>query len=113
MIDEARRVGINLDVELVRYLKKIIFKLLIYYAFEIYNGVHLLNTKWNPANINTFATKLLSVLFNKEEIAKGYIEPGPKSRYPTLDEDRLNLIKGLFCNFFDYNIIFYNPFKSA
>jgi hypothetical protein len=54
----------------------------------------LLNVKWNPGNINTFATKLLSLLFTREELAPGYVEPGPRSKLAALDPTKINLLKG-------------------
>ena len=48
---------------------------------------------FNPSNINLFGTKILNILFDDEDLGTGTIEPG-RSNKPTLDLDKINLIKG-------------------
>ncbi|CAF1064249.1 unnamed protein product [Brachionus calyciflorus] len=53
-----------------------------------YNGVFLLNTPFQHNNINLFGTKLLHILFSKEEQSQGLVEPA-KNRTAALDQHRV------------------------
>lgn len=47
---------------------------------------------FNKSNINTYGTKLMSILFTKKEISEGTVEP-TKNKNKALDQDRVDLIK--------------------
>ncbi|CAF0900439.1 unnamed protein product [Brachionus calyciflorus] len=75
MIDAAmERLGLNLRLDLT------------------FNGHHLLNTPFNHTNINLFGTKLMDILFTKEEQANGTIEPSKRDT-PELERRLVDLIK--------------------
>lgn len=77
ILDQAKsRLSLDLQVDLV------------------FNGKNLLRHPFNYTNINTFGTTLLSELFKLRELNTGTVEP-TKSTTPSLDQKRVDLIKGL------------------
>lgn len=76
IIDQAKsRLSLDLEIDLV------------------FNGKNLLRHPFNYTNINTFGTTLLSELFKLGELNTGTVEP-TKSTTPSLDQKRVDLIKG-------------------
>ena len=68
----------------------------------IYNGKDLFDY-YDPDNnsFTKFGTTLLDVLFTKNELATNMVEPNPnkKGARPALDQDKVNLIKGIYFSF--------------
>ncbi|CAF0988098.1 unnamed protein product [Brachionus calyciflorus] len=60
---------------------------------EVHNGRYLITAApFNKNNINLYVTKLLSILFTKEELANGTVEP-IRTRVQSLDQERIDMIK--------------------
>lgn len=59
----------------------------------VFNQKSLLSTPFSPSNINLFGTKLLDILFTKEDLSKGTIEP-VKTTVLSLNKKKIDLIKG-------------------
>ncbi|CAF0998499.1 unnamed protein product [Brachionus calyciflorus] len=57
-----------------------------------YNGHHLLNTPFNNTNVNLFGTRLLDILFTRQEQSRGSVEPARRETN-RLDQDRTDLTK--------------------
>jgi hypothetical protein len=61
--------------------------------------VKVLEHKFKKSNINTYGTKCLGSLFSNKELKQGYIEPSREQvdsdRFQILDQERINLIKGI------------------
>ena len=77
MIQDARDLlGLDLNVPLV------------------HNGTQLLSVRFNPSNINLFGTRLMDILFTKQEQASGSVEPS-KPNIRALDPERIDLIKSI------------------
>ena len=60
------------------------------------NTINLLSTPLSTTNANLFGTKLMSILFSKQEMAAGFVEGDGKSGFRNLDKSRIDLIKGKF-----------------
>ena len=58
------------------------------------NTINLLSPHLSTAIANLYGTKLMSILFSKEEMAAGFVEGDGKSGYKNLDKKRIDLIKG-------------------
>ncbi|CAF1044061.1 unnamed protein product [Brachionus calyciflorus] len=58
----------------------------------MHNGHHLTNIPFNQANVNLFGTRLMDILFTREEQSRGSVEPARRDA-PALDQDRIDLIK--------------------
>ena len=82
LIAEAETIGINLDVDFVVR------------GTNDNKRYDLMAVPFNPSNINLFGTKILNILFDDEDLGTGTIEPG-RSNKPTLDLDKINLLKQL------------------
>jgi len=62
----------------------------------VHNGRNVLTlVPFNRNNINIYGTKLLGKLFKKRELAAGTVDP-VRSTTPTLDPDRINLVKACY-----------------
>jgi hypothetical protein len=120
MFEQAMKLyGIDLGKELViNKLFKNIYKLFenlhFVHIYKVYGGKSLLDVPFSTSNINLFDTKLLDLLFTKCEQANGTIEP-IKSSTPSLDKERVDLIKSIIFIIFYYyrhnqslRIIYYN-----
>ena len=55
------------------------------------NTINLLNTPLSTTNANLFGTKLMSILFTKEEMAAGFVEGDGKSGFRNLDKKKIDL----------------------
>lgn len=60
------------------------------------NTINLLNTPLSTTNANLFGTKLMSILFTKEEMVEGFVEGDGKSGFRNLDKTRIDLIKACY-----------------
>lgn len=60
----------------------------------VHNGTQLLSVRFNPSNINLFGTRLMDLLFTKQEQASGSVEP-TKPNIRSLDPERIDLIKSI------------------
>ena len=72
----------------------------------IYNGKDLFDYYDRACKITKFGTTLLDVLFTKNELATKMVEPNQKKKdaRPALDQDKVNLIKGIN---FSFSIFFF------
>ena len=74
-----------------------------YYYLKEYNGRSILSgISFQSDNINLLGTRLLSILFTREKIMNGLVEPSDSNEYPPLDINRVNMIKGTFENTYIY-----------
>ncbi len=64
---------------------------------KVGNTIKLLSLPLSTVNANLYCTKLMSILFSKEEMAAGFVE------YKNLDKKRIDLIKGQPFPFFHFS----------
>ena len=54
----------------------------------------LTSVPFNKNNINLYGTKMIGLLFTKQELANGTVEP-KKTNTVALDQERVNILKGI------------------
>ena len=75
----------------------------------MWNGNSLLAIEFKPTNINLYGTKLMDLLFTDREMANGSFDASNDRN--VLDEERVNLLKGIFYCFILFYLIFLYSFK--
>jgi hypothetical protein len=53
-----------------------------------------MDVNFTPNNVNIYVTRLMDRLFEPREMAISWVEPSPTNIKPSLNIDRLNMIKG-------------------
>ena len=67
-------------------------------VLKVVKGHNLLAEEFKLTNINSYGTKLLSLVFEKHELQIGQFEPNKRfdQRYKSLDQKRVDLIKACY-----------------
>ena len=66
-------------------------------SFKVYNGIDLLNLKAPPKEPTRYATKVVGVLFTKEELLTGMVPPvNEKYGRTAPDSEKILLLKSKY-----------------